>query len=226
MSISFYLTMKFIVVQFSILLAFVCATHCLSKKNDASLIGRKLATKLATKLARNFRKKTTLFGARQRDEIQNYFAPGNNFGDGNNGFNLNGVTDADDSHGNSFHGDENFFHDTDHHGNGFHGVDDGFHGDAGIGDDQHFDHSEGPHPNVQLEQNIFKAGPHHVFDKASQHIYNEHTRHVTPNHEPLYIVQGKQIEITTKPQHINVHFYQYDKQGKAPFTPCQFLSVR
>ena len=205
----------------SFLLVVVYTTCCVSTKKNihatpSKLIARKFISRINTH-RNNDGEKTT---AKQRDVIQNSFLPSglatglgsdsiNNIGINNlNEVTLNGAT-----YGNSFHGDGD-------------GVNQGFLGDGGdvagfdgAGVQQQFDHRvEGPHPHVQLEQNIFKGRPQHVFDRNAQHVYNEHTRHVTPNREPLHIVQGKQIEITTKPQHVNVHFYQYDKQGKAGFT--------
>ena len=227
-------------LAYSLVLVLLYITCCLSssttrKNNNATkLIARKFKSRNTHN--HNNDKKTT---AEQRDEIQSYFLPsglgqaglGNDLGliNNDNGINsnLNGVIDGDAaySNANSFHGDGvgdvGGFYGNEHHVNqGFQGDAGGLgiHGDAaaGFADQQQIDHRlEGPHPHVQLEQNIFKGRPQHVFDKNPQHIYNERTRHVTSNQQPLHVVQGKQIEITTKPQHVNVHFYQYDKQGKA-----------
>ena len=96
----------------------------------------------------------------------------------------------------------------------------GFQGDMAVGGyhgygSRQYHHREGAHPNVELTQNVYKADAHHVFDGGPKHMYGGLTKHVPPPQRgPIHVVQGKQIEITTKPQHIDVHFYEYDKHGK------------
>lgn len=72
-------------------------------------------------------------------------------------------------------------------------------------------HGDYPLP-VHLNQHLYDGPPQHVY-KSGREITNGPALHM-PAYPPVHILRGPQIELQTKPQHVNVHLHTYEKVGK------------
>jgi len=185
-------------------------------KHGKDFTRKNTVIKKSNGVSKNKNNITSTLSAKPRDRIMSGNLVGQ-IGFRGNGFTgFTGQQELNIEQGENFHGTNDQlggeFPNTGN-GNGFYSDMSvgGYHGDEG----RHYDHHENAHPHLELTQNVYKENTRHVFDGGPKHVYGGLTKHVPPpQHGPIHVVQGKQIEITTKPQHIDVHFYEYDKHGK------------